>query len=197
MIRILIRSFLYLVFAAVLAQVLFLEAKNLPTEQLFSERGYTEILQAVMLLVGALVLAWKSRAGALSQLALCLAMGFAFLFIRENDHWLDMIFHGSWKYFGLVPLGIAGWVFWRNRDAISRQLVAWSGTASFGVMLSGFVVLAFSRLFGRTVYWETIMGDAYIRVVKNAAEEGVEFLALGLMLVGALEFRSKAKPGSE
>ena len=50
MTRILIRSFLYLVFAAVLAQVLYLEAKNLPTEQLFSERGYTEILQAAMLL---------------------------------------------------------------------------------------------------------------------------------------------------
>ena len=106
MTRILIRSFLYLVFAAVLAQVLYLEAQNLPTEQLFSERGYTEILQAAMLLAGALVLGWKSRAGALSQLALCLAMGFAFLFIRENakgphfERWRHM--HGCGRFFNAV-----------------------------------------------------------------------------------------------
>jgi hypothetical protein len=55
-------------------------------------------------------------------------------------------------------------------------------------MLSGMLVLAFSRLFGRNSFWEQLMGDTYLRKVKMVAEEGTEFLALGMVLLAVVEF---------
>ena len=46
----------------------------------------------------------------------------------------------------------------------------------------------FSRVFGSTRFWEAVMGERYIRQVKNTAEEGVELFALGLIFAATLEW---------
>jgi hypothetical protein len=191
MVKLVIGVVLCLLFSAALAQLLFWEAMSLPTERLYSENGYTEWQEAAMLLVCAVVMFIKGRSpGTFQSLAIFLALAFTFLFIRENDHYLDTwLFHGAWKYIALVPALAAGWVFFKRRDEFFSAAPAWSRTASFGVMLSGLMVLMFSRLYGRTIFWEAVMGDGYMRVVKNAAEEGVELMAMGLMLVAVFMFR--------
>ena len=50
------------------------------------------------------------------------------------------------------------------------------------------MVLAFSRLFGRGSFWEAVMGDSYMRLVKNIAEEGTELMGYALLVIAAVEF---------
>lgn len=51
----------------------------------------------------------------------------------------------------------------------------------YGILLSGLLaVLVFSRLFGMQVLWHDITEHGYMRVVKNAVEEGSE--SFGYML---------------
>ena len=56
-------------------------------------------------------------------------------------------------------------------------------------MMAGFITtFVFSRLFGRSIFWQAVMEEQYFRSVKNAAEEGTELLGYGLMLIGAIEY---------
>ncbi len=52
-----------------------------------------------------------------------------------------------------------------------------------GVML----LLVFSRLFGMGSFWHNVMGDDYVRAVKNIAEEGTELLAYCLIAFASLK----------
>jgi hypothetical protein len=64
-----------------------------------------------------------------------------------------------------------------------------------GLLLAGFLItFIFSRLFGKTSFWQTLMGERYFRSVKNAAEECIELLGYGLLLAAAAEFYLLAKP---
>jgi uncharacterized membrane protein YdjX (TVP38/TMEM64 family) len=68
---------------------------------------------------------------------------------------------------------------------------------SFGILLSGFVALTFSRLFGRKHFWLQLTEEDNFRTVKNAAEEGVEVLALGLILISIVEFFIARRPSTD
>lgn len=196
MLKIFLRGGAYILLAVLIAEILRFEAQSLDRTTQYSEFGYTEWIQSAILLASVIILFFKARASAgFRQLAVCMALVFCILLIRENDATLELVFiHGVWKYFAALPI-LAGIVyFWKNRGAVTTQLNSYSQTAGFGVMLSGFAVLAFSRMFGRTSYWQSIMGEEYIRVVKNAAEEGVELLGLTLILLAVVEFASYKKP---
>lgn len=185
-----IRTGCYLLLAAVLAETLRLEVAWLEPQRRFSEFGYTEWLQAAMLLVGTVLLLTRARRLAdYTSLAYCLAGAFGVLLIRENDALLELYLpHGIWKYpAGLVMISVVVY-FWRHRQNVMAQAVRWSATPSFGVMLAGAAVLGFSRLFGRgEVVWQALMEEQFMRDVKNLAEEGVELMALGLMLAAVVE----------
>jgi hypothetical protein len=72
---------------------------------------------------------------------------------------------------------------------VKPSLIEFSHLASAGIFLSGFlVIMAFSRLIGRGSFWEAVMGDGYMRVVKNIAEEGTELMGYTLLLISAVEF---------
>jgi len=199
MLKIFLRGGAYFLLAGLIAELLRWEVQNLGRSLQYSEFGYVEPVQSVFLLTSAIILFYKARASVgLRQLAVCMAVVFCILLIRENDRALELVFpHGIWKYFAAIPAIIGIVYFRKNRKAVSRQLNFYSHTASFGVMLGGFAVLVFSRLFGRTSYWQSVMGEEYIRVVKNAAEEGVELLALTLILLAVIEFASLSKPAVE
>lgn len=189
------RVFAYLVLAALLTQVLAFEARELPPERVYAESGYTEWLQSLLLLTVAGLLTLEARhSGTLRQLVTCMALMFTVLLIRENDGLLDVwLFHGAWKYLALAP-GLYGlWYFWKHRNAVSAQLRSYALTASFGIMVGGFMVMVFSRLFGRAAYWTAILGENYVRVAKNTAEEGTELLALGIILVAVIELRLQSR----
>lgn len=187
---IILRLVIYFLLVALAAEVLRWEILYIEAGWQYSEFGYTEWTQSALLLVSTILLAANARRSEeFRQLSVCMALAFCVLLIRENDQVFELVMmHGIWKYFAMIPLLIGAVYLWKNRTAVSEQSVRFSRTSGFGVLLSGFAVLVFSRLFGRSDYWEIVMGDGYMRIVKNAAEEGVEFLGLALMLVAVIEF---------
>ena len=187
---IILRLVIYILLVALVAEVLRWEILYIEPGWQYSEFGYTEFTQSALLLVSSILLAINARKSEeFRQLSVCMALAFLVLLIRENDQVFELVLmHGIWKYFAMIPLLFGAVYFWKHRTAVSEQAVRFSHTSGFGVMLSGFAVLVFSRLFGRSAYWEIVMGDGYMRIVKNAAEEGVELLGLTLMLVAVIEF---------
>jgi hypothetical protein len=189
MTSILLRGFIYLLVAAAVSEVLFLEARTLPAERMYSEFGYAEWLQSLFLFLSVALLAYHARrAERWRALVNCMALAFGILLVRENDQVMELFLpHGSWKYLAGLLAAWAAVYFWRHRSAVAAQLNAYAATASFGVMIAGFVVMVFSRLFGRGDYWKTVMDEGYLRLVKNAVEEGVELLAITLIWVAVVE----------
>lgn len=184
-----IRGLAYVALAFVIAQVVLLEAQHFPPMERFSEFGYTEMAQSLTLALTVLLLVASAlRSPEPAPLLWCLALGFAVLLVRENDQVLELFLpHGIWKYPAGVLMVIAAVVFFRHRRAVLEDLVSLAGTTAFGVLLAGFTTLVFSRLFGRGSFWEAVMEERYWRPVKNAAEEGLELFALGLLAAGVVE----------
>ena len=113
----------------------------------------------------------------------------AMMFIRESDSLLDHnVYDGAWETLVLC-IGIALAVFLRGKfSTIYSSLKAYSETACYGTFLGGLVVLlAFSRIMGRGSFWTSVMGDNYMRIVKNIVEEGTETLGYTLILMSAIE----------
>lgn len=179
----------YTVAAAALAQLILFEAHQLGPLERFSEWGFVEWTQSALLAAAVAVAAVSAlRSAGPQPLLTCLALAFAILLVRENDQVLEVwLPHGIWKWPALALLLWAAAVFFRHRDAVLEELRGLVGTFSLGVLIAGFATLVFSRLFGRGELWEQLMGDQYVRAVKNAAEEGVELFALGLLLAGVVE----------
>ncbi|WP_286238700.1 hypothetical protein [Neptuniibacter halophilus] len=111
---------------------------------------------------------------------------FICLAIREMDALLDQIVHGFWKYpawlVALVALALA----LRQRE-LSYQSIRWLiSCRSFSVLLIGLsLLLVFSRLYGMSELWLAVMGEAFVRDVKNLSEEGIELLAYALIALAA------------
>ncbi|MGO2355561.1 MAG: hypothetical protein ACTH58_12605 [Marinomonas foliarum] len=77
---------------------------------------------------------------------------------------------------------------WGRFSSIYASLKEYSQQPSFGTFLAGFVtIMAFSRLMGRGSFWQAVMGDSYMRLVKNIVEEGIETLGYTLILISAIE----------
>lgn len=190
MIPIWIRGVLYAVLAVVLAQLSLLEALHFPAVERFSEFGYVEFAQSALLALTVVLLViadWRSDRA--EPLLRCLALAFGMLLIRENDQILELwLPHGVWKWPVLVLFIALLWVFFRHRAAVFDELKQLATTPAIGVLYAGFATLVFSRLFGRGEFWQALMEERYWRPVKNAAEEGVELFALGLMAAGIVEW---------
>ncbi len=184
-----IRGTLYILLAIALAQLALFEAVTLHEIERFSESGYIELSHAALLSASTLLLAgiaWRVRE--FRTVAGFLALAFAILTIRENDQILEMwLPHGFWKWPATVMFAGMVWIFIRRRQALIEQGLTLTSTMAFGVMLAGFTAMVFSRFFGRTSFWEAVMEERYVRVVKNAAEESVELFGIGLMTAGVVE----------
>lgn len=191
-----IRGTLYFLLTIAVAQFLHWEVTQLSNRDAFSEWGYTEWLQSLILLLTAGFLILKARLDdGYRQLAVCMALAFLILLIRENDQTFERwLFDGFWKIPATITMLAGVWYGWKSRIALREQLERYSTTLAFGITLGGFAALLFSRLVGRSSYWEAMLGEGFQRVIKNAAEEGTELFALSLLMAGAVEFWKK---GSE
>ena len=159
-----------------------------------SEGSFVEFGQEVLLLTTTGLfgtLAIKTRQG-----GLWLVAGFfGCLFIRELDAYFDEIVHGAWKYFALVVMVFSLFKAWRlGIENSFATLAAFMKSRSFIFIFIGLlIVLAYSRLFGMGELWHAIMGDNYIRLVKNVAEEGSELWGYALVTWGALNYLFASK----
>ncbi|SCX76403.1 hypothetical protein SAMN05216233_101116 [Desulfoluna spongiiphila] len=185
-----LRYTLYALMMGVMMYAVTMKAVSHPLCHLFDEHSLVETLQVSLLfltvLSGFCVGCLEPRKQALSILVMGAG---AIAFIREFDAGLDVIlFDGAWQLLA-AAIAVATLVGVRRfaRD-LTYSLYAFLRTPGFGIMFGGFmVVFVFSRLMGQQVFWKAVMAEGYMRVVKDAVEEGLELSGYALILVGTLE----------
>jgi hypothetical protein len=109
------------------------------------------------------------------------------MLIREQDHFLDPISHGCWKWpaFALAAACILH-ALRRPAETLSQlaRFVRWRW---FPILLVGVViVLAYSRLFGMSMLWHSMLSADCWRLAKTAMEESSELLGYMLIMFSAL-----------
>lgn len=161
----------------------------------FSETGPTELVQTALLSCCTLFLFLEARRNPKMRNALILAGGFTgCMLIREQDYFLDMLSHGCWKWPALaLAFGCLAYAVTRLRETIgaAARFVRWR---YFPIFLTGVViVLAYSRLFGMSTLWKSLLPDGDWRMAKNAVEESNELLGYALMLFSAFLLRFEKK----
>ncbi|MCW8356072.1 MAG: hypothetical protein ACPGRG_05925 [Marinomonas sp.] len=185
-----LRSVIYLFTVAVVAQLISLEGYQSGSVAEYSEHSLTEHLQDMMSFLSCLLFLYVARKDAQLNIAsTLLAALLAMMFVRESDSLLDnYVFDGAWQALvGLIFVCVIVFL-WGRFSSIYASLKAYSQQSSFGTFLAGFVaILAFSRLMGRASFWQAVMGDSYMRIVKNIVEEGIETLGYTLILISAVE----------
>ncbi|SQG00698.1 Uncharacterised protein [Paucimonas lemoignei] len=155
------------------------------------ETSFTEIAQELMLATCA-VLFWANR-GAVEQKSFnALAGGlFACMFIRELDGLFDPISHSFWLWPALATAAVClfkGFGTPRSRANSISALARFSRSSGFSMIVAGFGVLVFSRIFGMGTLWHQILQEGYQRMAKTMVEEGLELIAYCIFLTGSLQY---------
>nr|WP_300306631.1 hypothetical protein [Halomonas sp.] len=184
-----LRALVYLLGIGGIMQGVLWEA-GLSPDIRFSELGFTEITQSILLLSCCLLLLYTRQVlGALPRVTLLMLGLLGSALIREQDAFLDIyVFDGAWQT--LVTLLVLPILYQtiRHRHAFLKEFESISDSFAFGVFASGFLcTFAFSRLFGRGAMWETLLGNNYDRIFKDAAEEVVELFGYVLLLYAVIE----------
>lgn len=153
------------------------------------EHSFVELGQSIFLFAASVIfmyLASKKKAN-----GLWLVAGFfVCMLIREQDAYFDDIFHGSWAYFALASVVFFVWKAWsQGKDNVLKTMAEYMQsppftTMSFGVM----IILFFSRAMGMGKLWKLVMGENFIRVVKNVVEEGTELFGYSIIFLAAVEY---------
>ncbi|BFM51201.1 hypothetical protein [Marinomonas sp. THO17] len=185
-----LRGFIYLVLISVVAQLISIEGYQHLSAAQYNEHSVTEHLQDFMSFMSCMLFLFVSRRSPVLKIAsTLLAALMAMMFVRESDSLLDhYVFDGAWQSVVLLILLCVVIFLWGQFRAIYPSIKEYAKHPSFGTFLAGFVtILGFSRLMGRGSFWEAVMGDAYMRVVKNIVEEGIETLGYTLIFISAVE----------
>lgn len=156
----------------------------------FSEASWTEHMQGTLLALSAATM-WMVhvRLPDMRNVSLLLFGLFTVSLIREQDALLDSLLgDGGWQILvSLVAIPTLLGV-WRHRVRFVAEFEHFGRSFAFGLFGAGFLTTyVFSRLYGRTGFWEALMGDGYLRSVKNAAEEVTELFGYTLMAIAAVE----------
>lgn len=185
-----LRAGIYILFLAGVMQAVLMVDARYPGAPNFSETSLTEITQAVLLLLCTLsMLLIRYHFEALRTVSLMLGAFFAMSFVRENDLWLDSyVFDGAWECLvALIAVPTLAVTLRARRDFV-EEFAQISNSLGFGLFAGGFLTTyVFSRLYGRHELWEALMGEHYLRVVKDAAEEITELTGYSLLLFASVE----------
>jgi hypothetical protein len=185
-----LRGLIYLLVLVGVAQCISLEAYDLGVNAEYSEQSLTEHLQDLFTFGSALtffVCAYLSKP--LRQACILLGALMFMMFVRESDAALDeRVFDGAWQVIVGAVIIATVWALRNQVKESYESLKLFSQTSSFGFVTAGLVIiLAFSRLFGRGSFWHSVMGEGYIRTVKNIVEEGTELLGYSIVMLAATE----------
>ena len=160
----------------------------------FSEASKTEWSQTFYLLsaVAVLVLVFFLSQG-YEAITLLMGGGMLTLMIREQDYYLDNIYHGAWFPFALAVTAITLFLVLKRRKQLWENIREYIKTPSFGIfVIAAMEIFVFSRLFGKKTVWMDLFDvnqlDIVQRGVKNAAEEGSELFGYTMLFAAMLEF---------
>ncbi len=156
-----------------------------------SEFSPVEQLQHLLLLLSAGIFAWVAIRDRLRR-PMCVGFLALFLigFIRELDFFLDRYATDNlWQVLCTIVLALATVYIYRHRK---RYLIGWRRTwpsVGLAIIFGGMLLLVpYSLIVGNESLWQAIMGDAYARVAKMAAEEFIELGGYLLIFIGSIEF---------
>ncbi|WP_049538207.1 hypothetical protein [Vibrio harveyi] len=159
------------------------------------ETSITETLQLIMLAVASWSFYRVSKQEAhLSHAAILISGFFAVLMIREMDYWFDMIHHGSWVFPALAVTALACAKAYQDGKGTVNQMAVILQSPYMKLLIGSVVLLVvFSRLYGMGSFWQHVMGEHYVRDVKNISEEGIELLCYSLIALSAVRTRRELK----
>ncbi len=178
-------SYAALLFAV--AQIIATDAKL----QSFKENSNTEHAQDIILFISfglALFIGYKFNK--VKTLSYTLAALLLISFIREMDAFFDaVLFHGAWVYFAGAALVAYFFLIYKKIGSINSEIELIKEHISLGMVTIGLLIIhVFSRLYGRKKMWKALMGeDNFIRIVKDASEEGIELLGYTIIFIGIIE----------
>lgn len=185
-----IRLATYGVAAAILTETLVRGTSNGWFDAVGAEGGPIEYAHYALCGAAAIAFACASRKHVTLRDVLALAaFGAALGVIREADAFLDnAVFHGAYKGPAALLGAFALLRVYRARARLADQFRRWMGTPGFAVAASGvFVVLVYAQIAGQKELWQAVMGESYLRSVKDVAEEMQELAGYFLIFFGALE----------
>ena len=192
----------YVGFTVLLAQIISIEGFQRGIESEYSEYSLTEHLQSAFSIISALLFLYSFKSNKdLKPVSLSLAALLLMMFVRESDMHLDTYaFDGAWQSIVACIILFTVTYLWENRQDIRKAALHYSQLSSNGLLICGLIVtLVFSRLMGRGVFWQSVLGDdyVYLRRVKNIVEEGTELLGYSLILFAALELAQYCRSQSK
>lgn len=161
-----------------------------------SEYSPVEIIQAIILAICGLIMAWVARYCPSQRPIAFLFGGLALIFlIRESDYFLDrFVADNLWQVL-IAVLGSLLIVYtYRHRKRLNVALARIWPSPGLTLLFAGAVILfAFVSLVGHEPLWMSILGDAYQRVVKLAIEEFIELMGYFLWMIGTIEYALQAR----
>ena len=161
-------------------------------EAKFSEYSYVEYAQSFLLLLTSLIslrFYISKHSHTYMNIFLLLSGLSAMALIREQDIYFDnLLGRGMWPIPVYAIVLVVGYKAFKARKEILSELALYVKSKSYAFFtFATLTIFAFSRLFGRTKFWEAIMEDKYFRSVKNAAEECLELYGYLFLLFAVIE----------
>jgi len=161
-----------------------------------SEFSPVEIIQAIILGVCAIIMAWVARYCPTQRPIAIPLLGLALAFlIRELDYFLDLLIGDNFWQVLIVILGSLTIAYtYRSRRRLQIALARIWPSPGITLLFAGAVILfAFVRLVGHEPLWMSILGDDYFRIIKLAVEEFIELVGYFFWIIGTIEYAFQAR----
>ncbi|MGB5333188.1 MAG: hypothetical protein WBM80_12010 [Woeseiaceae bacterium] len=161
-----------------------------------SEFSPVEIIQAIILGICGLIMLWVAR-HCPSQRPIAFGFGgLALVFlIRESDYFLDRFLADNlWQVLVAIVGSLLIAYTYRHRKRLTIALARIWPSPGLTLLFAGAAILfAFVPLVGHEPLWQSILGNAYQRVVKLAIEEVIELMGYYLWMIGTIEYALEAR----
>ncbi|HNP64442.1 MAG TPA: hypothetical protein PKH39_10960 [Woeseiaceae bacterium] len=161
-----------------------------------SEYSPVEIIQAIILAVCGVIMAWVAKHCVTQRPMAILFGGMALIFlIRELDFFFDRhVIDNFWQVLIVIAGSLLIAYTYRSRRRLQIALARIWPSPGLTLLFSGAVILfAFVRMVGHEPLWMAILGDDYRRIVKLAVEEFIELIGYFLWIIGTIEYAFQAR----
>lgn len=178
------RVFVYIGIMFLLNAVFMYDAQNPTVTGKFGEVSMTEITQEVFLFLSGVLFIFIGRYNReLTPIANLISIFFFMSFIREFNNSIPF-----WFYLVLPLMILFFYLLFRDRKKIFNSAHKFLEIPYTAYFITGFLItFVFSRLFGRSKFWEALLEADFNRWAKNAAEEGIELLGYTFFFIASVE----------
>ena len=183
--QVVIRLFIYALILLADYFIIYIDILNRKVK----EDSAIEIAQESYLFIISVLLFYQAfKTAKYKSLMLVLGLFFSMHFVREFDFFLDKIFDGLWQIIAFSMLAVAIYIFVKSRKTIIDQVGKLKDNIAIGLFLIGLTLLhVFSRLWGKSDNWKTLLQEKYMRVFKDLSEEGIELVAYSIVFIATVE----------